>query len=798
MQTVLFLVLGINMLIGFVTVEYIAYDHTRQDAVSELNNTADNIRGILMATRRVYHQQFLKSDVPLTEKTLGFLPAYALNRISKDFQNWEDTGISFNNVSDQPRNPHQKADKAEMEALDYFRENKQEEKFASTYENEKGDTYYLFAWPIWVEPYCLKCHGKKTEAPKTIQELYDTGFDYKVGDLRGVMSIKIPYGEHKKRIDHNFKQTTLIHFSVFISIFGMILLVSRFVVQPPLRRLTNSMTAFSGGDYSKRIQPLPGEFSILGRTFNEMAEKIMLDQKRLKQSEEKYKRVVDDTVEAIFLVDQKGFFIDMNKAAIRFFSDSETDLKTINFNSLFQNPQEWDNLKLKIEKNQSVFNHETRMLNKNQAPIFCKISATQWRDEYGRDLGYLGIIRDITESRRAKENLIISEAKLNKAQAIANMGSWNWIVSTDKLTWSKGVNVIFEVQPETNAGTMESFLKYAHPDDREAFNQAFEKVVRNKHELMIKHRVVLENGKLLDILIKADPVYDSAGEVVELDGIIQDITEQTRKERELKLARLTAESANEAKSDFLAKMSHELRTPLNGILGLVELTLLSGLDEEQKSNLEVVYSSGQALSKILCDILEISKIESGKIEFETIDFGIKGLIDELITLFEASAENKGLKLVDLSGFNDELFLRGDPTRLKQVFSNLLANAIKFTHQGEVRLLCEILKTTQKKIKLRFEVQDTGIGIDDESKSKIFDSFIQADSSITRQFGGTGLGLAITKQLVTQMGGKMSLESAPGHGSRFGFELSFNKSPLKAQKPKEGPGRLKPASSDKRK
>ena len=257
---------------------------------------------------------------------------------------------------------------------------------------------------------------------------------------------------------------------------------------------------------------------------------------------------------------------------------------------------------------------------------------------------------------------------------------------------------------------------------------------------------------------------------------------------ELEQARDEAEEANRTKSRFLANISHELRTPMVGVLSSTELLLNSGLDAEQLGLVGTLNSSGEALLEILNDLLDLSKIEAGKLTLEHVEFNLQEVIDCPIELLGKVAFEKGIELICHIAPDVSPVLQGDPGRLRQVLFNLLSNAIKFTHAGEVSLRVVPEKQLTDKITLRFEVIDTGVGIEPADQQLIFESFSQADNSITRLHGGTGLGLAIVKQLVEVMGGQVSLESQPGQGSVFSFSVSFDRGSVVPTPPKEGVGK----------
>ena len=402
-----------------------------------------------------------------------------------------------------------------------------------------------------------------------------------------------------------------------------------------------------------------------------------------------------------------------------------------------------------------------------------------------RDAAETERVRRRAEREREQAKLELAEAldRLGKAEKAAGAGLWDWELQGRTMVWSLQMFRLLGLDPADGQPSFRRWRAAVHPEDRRTATALVLRAVKEQAAIRFQCRIVLPSGEVRWIDTVGDTVRDSAGHAVRLSGISIDATERLRAEAELREyrahleevvehrtaaladAKAAAEAAVVAKGAFLANMSHEIRTPMNAIIGLTYLVERDLTDARHKAHLRMVDGAARHLLQIINDILDLSKIDAGKLQLEDLVFTRDEFLTGLMAMVREDARGKGIELVLDAGTLPER-LRGDNKRLAQALINLLSNAVKFTEKGWVRLHCELVEQVQQRALVRFEVRDTGVGIAAEDQSRLFNAFEQADSSTTRRHGGTGLGLALTRHLAAVMGGEVGVESAPGLGSTF--------------------------------
>jgi len=415
---------------------------------------------------------------------------------------------------------------------------------------------------------------------------------------------------------------------------------------------------------------------------------------------------------------------------------------------------------------------EWTYVRKNGTQFPVSLVVTCVRDFSGEITGFLGIATDLSQIRQVEMSLRQNESLLEETSEVARLGGWQLDLESKEVLWSAQTRRIHEVDSDF-VPTLESALSFypgaARRKIEHALEEASTKGVRTK--VIVPLVTALGNEIWVSVLGRPEIIEEK---IVRLHGTIQDVT--TEHQQQLLLQEITknALSADRAKSEFLGVMSHELRTPLNGILGFADIILEEGhISPDVRDKINIIQSSGQSLLRILEDILEFTRVEGGGLKLQTIPFSLSELAWKAIRLVETGEKEKKINLFVLVGENVPCTVLGDPERIQQVLLNLLRNAVKFTDTGTVTLRVSLASQEGDYFRIHFEVEDTGAGIPENEREKIFLPFTQGDSSLSRKYDGIGMGLTIANRLLEKMGSSISLESQVGKGSIFSFDLSLS-------------------------
>jgi len=413
----------------------------------------------------------------------------------------------------------------------------------------------------------------------------------------------------------------------------------------------------------------------------------------------------------------------------------------------------------KIEFIATAHSGEERVLEVEGQPL---------RDDQGRYFQYALISPDITERKRTEATLRESAEYFRALFDESPVPST--ILSSDHRIVRANAAHTRMLGYTIDQVTGKDPITFIHPDEVDGAYLLRNEMDRSaeRAQFTFERRMLKADGTMVWVRGHSVRFCDANGERFRLT-MLENITEAKESERVLRDAKEIAETASRAKSQFLANMSHEIRTPMNGVLGMTELLLGTALSDKQRRFADAVYRSGENLLEIINDILDFSKIEAGKLELESVDFNLRTMVEDVFEMLAPRAHQKRIELASRIGAEVPTIAKGDPTRIRQVLTNLVGNALKFTEAGEV-VVTVSAQPENDAHRIAFEVRDTGIGMRTDALQKLFTVFMQADQSMSRRYGGTGLGLAISKQLVELMGGSIKVQSLFGEGSIFSFDV----------------------------
>lgn len=526
-------------------------------------------------------------------------------------------------------------------------------------------------------------------------------------------------------------------------------------------------------------------------------------QEELQKSEEKYRKIFENVQDVFYQTDPRGIIIDISPSIYRYSQFTREELIGKPVEMVYLNPDDRKTLMSILIKKGEVIDAQVALKTKDGTVVPTSVNAHLLYDERKNVIGVEGSLRNLTE--RIKAENILHETTSRLSALIQNLQSGVLVVNEGGriVLVNERFRSFFDIKqrvPEllmSDSEIVRTSVRNLFIDPLR-FDERINEILTDK-TIVVREELRLTDGRILErdyIPIVVEGEYkghlwqfhdvtsvrraqeDLAQYAEDLYKEKHKAEEQARtlveQSRELIEARETALQAAKLKSEFVANMSHEIRTPMNGIIGITELLMGTNLSPEQKEYAGLIQRSGDALLSIINDILDFSKIEAGKLSIETTDFDLEQVVEETLALLAHKANEKKIELIDHINNDVPTLLRGDPMRIRQIITNLVGNAIKFTEKGEVLVRVQMEKELTNRAIIKFSISDTGIGLSQEARQRLFQPFTQADGSTTRKYGGTGLGLTISKQLVEMMDGEIGVTSELGKGSTFWFTLPFEK------------------------
>jgi PAS domain S-box-containing protein len=495
------------------------------------------------------------------------------------------------------------------------------------------------------------------------------------------------------------------------------------------------------------------------------------------QSSQYARSLIEASLDPLVTISPEGKITDVNEASVKVTGETREKLIGTDFSDYFTEPEKARQGYKQVFEKEFVSDYPLTIRHKNGTLTDVLYNASVYKNDKGNVLGVFAAARDIAAQKQASQYArSLIEASLDPLVTISTEGK---------------ITDVNEASAKVTGETREKLIGtdfsdyFTEPEKaRQGYKQVFEKGFVSDYPLTIHHK----NGTLTDVLYNASVYKDDKGNVLGVFAAARDVTHQKRITEELQEARIgaelatifaedakvLAESALQSKQQFLANMSHEIRTPLNAILGFTKIVLKTDLAARQKEYLDAIKTSSDGLLVLINDILDLAKVDAGKMTFEQTPFKMDFSISTVFQMFDLKIQEKNLELLKEYDSKIPEVLIGDAPRLQQILLNLLSNALKFTEKGKIIVGIRLLHEDKQNATIEFAITDTGSGIPEDKLESIFENFQQATSSTSRMFGGTGLGLAICKQLVEKQGGTIAVKSKVNEGSTFSFALSFQK------------------------
>lgn len=500
------------------------------------------------------------------------------------------------------------------------------------------------------------------------------------------------------------------------------------------------------------------------------------DRKHSEQELKKLSRLASESTNGVIFSNVDGSIEWINEGYTRLSGYDYDDIKDKKLIEILNSPKTDSETIAKIKsaiESADTFHLQALHYHKNGNHYWVDLLGSPLLDDAGELEGFMLIATDINDRKTAALQLARQQDMLEQMSLLGSIGAWEVDLLNNKLYWSSMTKKIHEVPSDYQPNLSSAIYFYKEGESRSLISHHIKQGIENGESWNVELPLITAKGREIWVAATGKSEMEN-GKSIRMFGSFQDITVHKNIENEIIKAKNTAEAATEAKNEFLATMSHEIRTPMNAVIGMLNLLCRSKLNEKQQRQIDVARSSAQSLLSIINDILDFSKVETGKMDLEIVDINLHEQMSEFVHAMALKAEEKGIELVlDLTALSKS-WVKSDPGRLRQIFTNLVGNAIKFTDNGEITVTCS-LEEVGDKYKFQGAVSDTGIGIPEEKRDKLFQFFTQVDTSTTRKFGGAGLGLAIVKKLCILMGGEINIDSKRERGCCFTFSVEMYKS-----------------------